>query len=155
MVATFEGVAAPLSHNFRCVALGAVVVVTVAVGLSYSSCDRLTRWYTRYRLAAVATEVLASVLCVVGGLRLARRASPSVLSEMACVVFVQTCLDVVSHTPSNYANRTGGHGPWAKALMAVGTYLVARRCRASMSVDTQTLSLLSASYVSLHVLYWK
>lgn len=165
-----------LPEDLLCLAVGAIVVDVIIIGMNYARVvfvsDELTRWYTQFRLSAMIMDVLIIVLYATVGMRIARRVAgtnpPTILQDLGCIVATQVLGDLLFYvffdrfprgTPvfdffKAYAKEVHVHALWADALMMIGTYAVARTLSVTTK-DTRYLSLLIAVYVSQYVLHLK
>ena len=154
--------------------IGAIVIDTIIIAMNYARVifisDELTRWYTTFRISAMAMDVLIIVLYATAGIRLARRIdkNASAYLEIVCILLIQLMGDVLFYlffeaVPSgtlvfdifkDYASEVKYHALWSDALMMLFTYAIANAlCDASL--DTKTLCLIVVLYVSQYILFLK
>ena len=145
---------------------GALVSDIVVIALNYSGLffhsERLTEWYTTYRLGAVIADV--SIISIVT--LLAQRLSPGaggILRSMCLAVLLQVVHDVLFYLflirvrprgpmfdlLQRYANEVGRKAIYGDSMMMIVTVLVAR----GIPRGETTMALLLASYVAVYALY--
>lgn len=146
------------------IVVGALVSDIVVIALNYSGTffqsERLTEWYTTFRLTAVVSDVCIISLVTL----LARRIAPDCL--IAASVTLQILHDYLFYLFMTYWPRPGGRvfdllrryaeGVGVKAIlgdsmMMVITVLVAR----AIPEGSEMVSLLMAMYIGVYVLMHK
>ena len=154
---------------------GAVVVDVVFLAMNYARIvfvsDRLTEWYTRFRVAAMALDVLIIGAVISFGVGLSRVAfdAPNVGHALLFTLALQLAHDVLfyglfSATPrgsvyifdvfKDYAAEVRHHAIWSDSLMVCGGLLAAEAC-VHASAHWQRMLLLGAIYLGLFALYSK
>lgn len=157
------------------VLIGAIVIDIVFLVLNFTDTifisKKLTLWYTRFGVSAMAMDILIITLAVILGLYIARRVhkQPSLLQKLLWVVVVQVLHDILfayifTAFPrgnsfildffKDYANEVGIHAIWADSLMVIGTLLISESLQ-SYSDDIKHIVLMIALYIGLFALYSK
>lgn len=154
---------------------GAILIDIVFLVMNYARIvfvsERLTEWYTRFRVAAMALDVLIIGAVISLGVGLSRAAfdAPNIGHAILCTLALQIVHDALFYILfsatrrgfvyifdvfKDYAAEVRYHAIWSDSLMVCGGLLAAEACVAA-SDHWQRMLLLGIIYIGLFALYSK